>query len=266
MEEGLVALRWAHASEAADPVIDQLRGPPQLAVTQRRKLRHWRDSDCIYAIASSSSRTRYSSFPTLNRIGVSLFFFSLAMASQRADLYSKKLGELLLKGWTMLGENCPMTGEVPLMRDPKSGRSYSIACGQYTDEMELHSAHVGKESAATEAPSAQPKQAYSPGPLESAYLAMRQSEPTSEGMAQRAAPSPAQEPLPAVAARPTPRAEPPLGSTAPAGEETSMSSDDWSQRMSSLLLKGGNCLSPHNLSHLSPQYLSHLSPQYLPHR
>ena len=200
------------------------------------------------------------------------------MASQRADLYSKKLGELLLKGWTMLGENCPMTGEVPLMRDPKSGRSYSIACGQYTDEMELHSAHVGKESAATEAPSAQPKQAYSPGPLESAYLAMRQSEPTSEGMAQRAAPSPAQEPSqlepsPAVAARPTPRAEPPLGSTAPAGEEASMSSDDWSQRMSSLLLKGGNCLSPHHSSHLSPKIchishpnICHISHPHLPHR
>lgn len=36
--------------------------------------------------------------------------------SSRSDLYSKKLGELLLKGWRMLAENCPVTGEVPLMQ------------------------------------------------------------------------------------------------------------------------------------------------------
>lgn len=80
--------------------------------------------------------------------------------SARSDLYSKKMGELLLKGWRMLGDNCPMTGEVPLMQvlflslraglssqcltrrarlthaqDPKSGRKFSIAVGKFTDEM-----------------------------------------------------------------------------------------------------------------------------------
>ena len=56
-------------------------------------------------------------------------------ARKRADLYSKKMGELLLKGWKMLGENCPATGEVPLMQHPVSGRKFSIAAGKYTDEM-----------------------------------------------------------------------------------------------------------------------------------
>eukprot|EP00967_Tisochrysis_lutea_P004958 scaffold5880_cov32-Tisochrysis_lutea.AAC.8 len=58
------------------------------------------------------------------------------MSSARADLYSKKMGELLLKGWRMLGEDCPLTGEVPLMQHPATGRKFSIAAGQYTDEME----------------------------------------------------------------------------------------------------------------------------------
>lgn len=52
----------------------------------------------------------------------------------RSDMYSKKMGELLLKGWKMLGENCPETGEVPLMQHPTSGRKFSIATGRYTDE------------------------------------------------------------------------------------------------------------------------------------
>ena len=35
----------------------------------------------------------------------------------------------------MLGENCPATGRVPLMRHPTNGRSFSVATGQYVDEM-----------------------------------------------------------------------------------------------------------------------------------
>ena len=37
-------------------------------------------------------------------------------ARQRSDLYAKKMSELLLKGWKMLGQNCPETGDVPLMQ------------------------------------------------------------------------------------------------------------------------------------------------------
>ena len=36
---------------------------------------------------------------------------STSMPMSRTDLYSKKIGELLLKGWTLLGETCPATGE-----------------------------------------------------------------------------------------------------------------------------------------------------------
>ena len=55
-------------------------------------------------------------------------------APNRSDLYAKTMGDLLLKGWKMLGENCPETGEVPLMQHPSSGRKFSIATGRYTDE------------------------------------------------------------------------------------------------------------------------------------
>jgi hypothetical protein len=53
------------------------------------------------------------------------------------------MGELLLKGWRMLGEDCPLTGEVPLMQHPTSGRKFSIAAGQYTDEMDLSGSGAG---------------------------------------------------------------------------------------------------------------------------
>ena len=56
-------------------------------------------------------------------------------ARKRSDLYSKKMGELLLKGWKMLGENCPATGEVPLMQHPTNERKFSVAANKYLDEM-----------------------------------------------------------------------------------------------------------------------------------
>merc|ERR1711965_745575 len=55
-------------------------------------------------------------------------------SAARSDLYAKKMSELLLKGWKMLGENCPETGDVPLMQHPSTGRKFSIATGRYTDE------------------------------------------------------------------------------------------------------------------------------------
>ena len=45
------------------------------------------------------------------------------------------MSELMLKGWKMLGENCPVTGTVPLMQHPKSGRKFSVALDMYIDEL-----------------------------------------------------------------------------------------------------------------------------------
>ena len=45
---------------------------------------------------------------------------------KRHDEMSKKMGQMLLTGWKMLDEICPVTGEVPLMQD-KNGRKFSVA-------------------------------------------------------------------------------------------------------------------------------------------
>ncbi|KAG8467125.1 hypothetical protein KFE25_000441 [Diacronema lutheri] len=55
---------------------------------------------------------------------------------KRRDVQSQKMSELLLKGWKMLGEHCPETGEVPLMQQPKSGRKFSVAIGKFIDELD----------------------------------------------------------------------------------------------------------------------------------
>jgi len=47
--------------------------------------------------------------------------------------WSAKLGELLLKGWVMLDEECPVTHAVPLMESP-DGRKFSVATGAYVGE------------------------------------------------------------------------------------------------------------------------------------
>ena len=88
-------------------------------------------------------------------------------ARKRSDLYSKKMGELLLKGWKMLGENCPATGEVPLMQHPVSGRKFSIAAGKYTDEMVLDGGEADEEEDdeyALVAPPAAPSPPAAPAP------------------------------------------------------------------------------------------------------
>ena len=45
-----------------------------------------------------------------------------------------KIGELLMKGWTMLAETCPITN-VPLMQN-REGRKYSCGLGRFMDEVE----------------------------------------------------------------------------------------------------------------------------------
>ena len=50
----------------------------------------------------------------------------IAEKQKRHDEMSKKMGQMLLTGWKMLDEICPVTGEVPLMQD-KDGRKFSVA-------------------------------------------------------------------------------------------------------------------------------------------
>jgi len=50
----------------------------------------------------------------------------MAEKQKRHDEMSKKMGQMLLTGWKMLDEICPVTGEVPLMQD-KDGRKFSVA-------------------------------------------------------------------------------------------------------------------------------------------
>ena len=75
-----------------------------------------------------------------------------AASKNRSDLYSKKLGELLLKGWKMLGENCPDTNEVPLMQNPSTGKKFSIATGRYVDDDEADSPSAAEVPAPAAAP------------------------------------------------------------------------------------------------------------------
>jgi len=50
--------------------------------------------------------------------------------------FEASIGDLLVQGWTMLDEQCPITGEVPLMRHPTDGRKYSVAAETFVDEEE----------------------------------------------------------------------------------------------------------------------------------
>ena len=48
---------------------------------------------------------------------------------------SKKLGELLLKGWRMLDETCPETGEVPLTRGEALGYAEEVRAKLWAEHM-----------------------------------------------------------------------------------------------------------------------------------
>ena len=52
---------------------------------------------------------------------------------QQMDEWPAKMSELMLKGWKMLGENCPVTGTVPLMQHPKSARKFLGASQQRSE-------------------------------------------------------------------------------------------------------------------------------------
>ena len=127
----------------------------------------------------------------------------------RSDLYARTMGDLLLKGWRMLGENCPETGEVPLMQHPVNGRKFSIATGRYTDEPAPATAEAER------------------GPLFSAT-------PTPKP---ESTPPPALPPAPPPAPPPATRPVPP-----PAAPAAVRESDEWCETMSKLMLQGWKML------------------------
>jgi len=67
-----------------------------------------------------------------------------------ADRMSKEIGGLLLQGWRMIDEACPVTGAAPLMQHPVNKRKFSVAVGKYVDELgssEAQAAPMALESA-----------------------------------------------------------------------------------------------------------------------
>jgi uncharacterized Zn finger protein (UPF0148 family) len=66
---------------------------------------------------------------------------------ERSDMYSKKMAEYLLKGWKMLNEYCPETGDVPLMQN-REGRKYSVALEKFIDEIETEASAPAATAAA----------------------------------------------------------------------------------------------------------------------
>ena len=99
---------------------------------------------------------------------------AVAPTKSRSDLYAKTMGDLLLKGWKMLGENCPETGEVPLMQHPTNGRKFSIATGRYTDEQ-------AEAVAADATPAAAPAPPPAPPPPAAAVASAPTGSPPSDG-------------------------------------------------------------------------------------
>ena len=85
---------------------------------------------------------------------------------KQGDEWSKQLSELMLKGWKMLGENCPETGTVPLMQHPQTGRKFSVALNKYVDELTpAADAEVASSPAkVAAAPAVEPKSARVPAP------------------------------------------------------------------------------------------------------
>jgi uncharacterized Zn finger protein (UPF0148 family) len=49
---------------------------------------------------------------------------------------SAQLSDLLLKGWRMLEEECPVTAACPLMQQKSTGRKFSVALQKFIDELD----------------------------------------------------------------------------------------------------------------------------------
>lgn len=89
----------------------------------------------------------------------------------QSDRWSEEISVLMLKGWKMLGENCPATGKVPLMQHPTNGRKFSVAANRYVDEMVVQAdgdhettTRTPNSSAIAQTPAPAPASANSPVP------------------------------------------------------------------------------------------------------
>ena len=73
---------------------------------------------------------------------------------------SAQLSDLLLKGWRMLEEECPVTTACPLMLEKKTGRKFSVALQKYMDELDGEAEPEPEPApAAVPAPAPQPQAA-----------------------------------------------------------------------------------------------------------
>jgi len=68
-----------------------------------------------------------------------------------SDRWCEDMSSLMLKGWKMLNETCPVTQAVPLMGQPKTGRKFSVALQKFVDELEEASAAATNGSTAAAA-------------------------------------------------------------------------------------------------------------------
>ena len=76
---------------------------------------------------------------------------------------SQKMSEMLLKGWKMLNEYCPVTGDVPLMQN-REGRKFSVALEKFVDELESQADDTtGEADTTTQAPMQQSSPVHAAG-------------------------------------------------------------------------------------------------------
>lgn len=96
------------------------------------------NTDFFPAIETPYSFRRESSTRSLSELGT---FSSPSMASSPSsspsiDKFTKIIGEKLLAGWTLLGDenphNNPICKKTPLMKDPQ-GNKYCVGCSQFLD-------------------------------------------------------------------------------------------------------------------------------------
>lgn len=77
---------------------------------------------------------------------------------------SKSMGDYLLRGWTMLADNCPRC-KIPLMRKPEAGTMHCVSCGaQVIRPEEFDPAkHAVSQEGASSGPSSAARQARTTG-------------------------------------------------------------------------------------------------------
>ena len=128
---------------------------------------------------------------------------------KQSDEWCAAMSALMLKGWKMLGDNCPITGRVPLMQHPTNERKFSVAANKYLDEMPPH-----RRRQPAEAGSAPPPPRPPPAP-------------TTTALAVAPAPAPAPRAPPRACTPPPPPAAPPRRSRRRAGRSCASSTRRW---------------------------------------